>query len=155
MRLERLARAATEGAREDCSPVEHLASFVVPSSDRARTTTLPPTKSALSQLCNFGIELPFGIVGVILSRPMRVLSTEDEPHIAHEVARALVRDGHVVSIAGSIGEAREASRHGADRLVFDLGLPDGSGLALCRELRSQHSRLPILILTAQSEETPR
>lgn len=82
---------------------------------------------------------------------MRVLLTEDEPDIAHVVARALVRDGHVVSIAGSMREAREGLARGTDLLVLDLGLPDGSGLTLCRELRAQHSQLPILILTAQSQ----
>jgi DNA-binding response OmpR family regulator len=82
---------------------------------------------------------------------MRVLLTEDEPDIANVVARALVRDGHVVSIAGSMREAREGLARGTDLLVRDLGLPDGSGLTLCRELRAQHSRLPILMLTAQSQ----
>jgi DNA-binding response OmpR family regulator len=38
-----------------------------------------------------------------------------------------------------------------DLVVLDLGLPDGSGLTLCRELRTEGSVIPILILTARSQ----
>jgi DNA-binding response OmpR family regulator len=38
-----------------------------------------------------------------------------------------------------------------DLLVLDLGLPDGSGLDLCRELRHQERAVPILILTARTQ----
>lgn len=81
---------------------------------------------------------------------MRVLLTEDEPDIASVVARALTRDGHVVSTASSLEEARMALVRGTDLLLLDLSLPDGSGLTLCREIRAAGAALPILILTALS-----
>jgi CheY-like chemotaxis protein len=64
---------------------------------------------------------------------MRVVLTENEPHIASVIARALLRDGHVVAIAGSIGEARQSLGRGADLLILDLSLPDGSGARRGRE----------------------
>jgi DNA-binding response OmpR family regulator len=82
---------------------------------------------------------------------MRVLVTEDEVDVQGVIARALERDGHAVSTAGTIEEARAALAAGADLMVLDLSLPDGSGLTLCRELRAAQSVLPILILTARSQ----
>ncbi|HEU4582114.1 MAG TPA: response regulator transcription factor [Polyangiaceae bacterium] len=82
---------------------------------------------------------------------MRVLVTEDEVDVQGVIARALERDGHAVSTAGTIEEARAALAAGADLMVLDLSLPDGSGLTLCRELRAAQSALPILILTARSQ----
>src|SRR5690606_24019360 len=66
-------------------------------------------------------------------------------------ARALERDGHNVSTAGTLVEARAAVAAGVDLLVLDLGLPDGSGLELCRDLRRGESAVPILILTASTQ----
>lgn len=67
------------------------------------------------------------------------------------LARALERDGHTVTTASSLAASREALGAGVDLLVLDLGLPDGSGLELCLELRRCESALPILILTARTQ----
>ncbi len=82
---------------------------------------------------------------------MRVLVTEDEADVRSVIARALERDGHAVSIAGTLEEARRALAAGVDLLVLDLSLPDGSGLTLCREIRATQASLPILILTARTQ----
>ncbi|MEO8182262.1 MAG: response regulator transcription factor [Deltaproteobacteria bacterium] len=82
---------------------------------------------------------------------MRVLVTEDEADVRGVIARALERDGHAVSTAGTLGESRKALVGGVDLLVLDLSLPDGSGLTLCREIRAARATLPILILTARSQ----
>ncbi|HEY5790569.1 MAG TPA: response regulator transcription factor [Gammaproteobacteria bacterium] len=59
-------------------------------------------------------------------------------------------------IAGSIASARQRfARGGFDLVVLDLMLPDGDGLALCRELRRGAGTLPILMLTAKSSELDR
>ena len=67
------------------------------------------------------------------------------------LARALERDGHNVTTAGTLADARTAVAAGVDLLVLDLGLPDGSGLELCRDLRRGESAVPILILTASTQ----
>jgi DNA-binding response OmpR family regulator len=89
--------------------------------------------------------------GVLLSVCVRILVVDDEHDVRDVLARALERDGHVVVTACSISEARAAIREGIELLVLDLGLPDGSGLELCRELRHDELPLPILILTAHAQ----
>jgi two-component system, OmpR family, response regulator len=70
--------------------------------------------------------------------------------------RALGRDGHVVRAAASLAAAREAlGAREADLVVLDLGLPDGHGLDLCREIRLAGGGVPILVLTAQSQMSRR
>ena len=82
---------------------------------------------------------------------MRVLVVDDEADVRSVVARALQADGHVVSTAEDLASARERTAAGTDLIVLDLRLPDGFGLDLCRELRSEGFSVPILILTAFTE----
>jgi two-component system, OmpR family, response regulator len=83
---------------------------------------------------------------------VKILVVDDDEDVRSVVGRALSAEGHLVETADSVGEARrlldEAEPH---LLVLDLGLPDGSGLTLCRELRDEGFTLPILILTARSD----
>jgi DNA-binding response OmpR family regulator len=67
---------------------------------------------------------------------MRVLVVEDDPTLGSVVQRGLSEEGHAVDLAPSLGTARRLlsiSQYGM--VVLDLGLPDGDGLTLCRELR--------------------
>jgi DNA-binding response OmpR family regulator len=80
---------------------------------------------------------------------MRVLVVEDHAPTRDLLTRSLARDGHVVTTAVDLAGARELfDAATCDLVVLDLGLPDGSGLALCRALRADDARVPILILTA-------
>lgn len=88
--------------------------------------------------------------------PLRVLLLEDDPAIARTVAYALERDGFTVTHVLLVREAAEQLRNGtADVAILDVGLPDGSGLDLCRTLRQEQPALPIVLLTARSDETDR
>ena len=83
----------------------------------------------------------------------RVLLVEDDLAIAQPLARALEREGHAVQIAAEGKSALAQVRAGnQDLVVLDLGLPDLDGLEVCRTLRSEDARLPILILTARGSE---
>ncbi len=83
----------------------------------------------------------------------RVLLVEDDLAIAQRLARALEREGHDVQIAAEGKSALAQVRAGnQDLVVLDLGLPDLDGLEVCRTLRSEDARLPILILTARGSE---
>ncbi|KQV53163.1 hypothetical protein ASC95_10380 [Pelomonas sp. Root1217] len=87
-----------------------------------------------------------------------ILLLEDDPAIADTVAFALKREGFVVEHRAWLAEARERLRAAPapELLVLDIGLPDGHGLDLCRELRNGPlARLPIIVLSARSEEMDR
>jgi len=81
---------------------------------------------------------------------------DDEPHIGLVLRPFLERLGYRVSLARTLDEARQALRAtpATDGLLLDLHLPDGSGLDLLRELRTQGGtqRLPVLVLTAEGED---
>jgi two-component system copper resistance phosphate regulon response regulator CusR len=87
---------------------------------------------------------------------VRLLIVEDEPDLANAIARGLRRDGHAVDIALTAGDADLKLRTaGYDLLCLDWSLPDGSGIALCRDLVSgalptlEAERPRILMLTAR------
>jgi two-component system, OmpR family, response regulator RegX3 len=84
-----------------------------------------------------------------------VLLVEDEESITAPLSEALSREGFEPVIAGTAAEALElAASRSPDLVLLDLGLPDGSGLDVCRELRSR-STVPIIMVTARGEETDR
>src|SRR5215468_3863597 len=81
---------------------------------------------------------------------MRLLVIEDETRIAELVKAGLARAGFTVDVVGLCGDARAAlAVTSYDAAVVDLGLPDGDGLELLRELRTQGNQTPVLVLTAR------
>ena len=81
---------------------------------------------------------------------MRILIVEDEPALAASVQRGLRQAAHAADVAGSIAAARQKlALDSYDAIVLDVGLPDGSGLVLAKELREGDVMTPILILTAR------
>ena len=74
---------------------------------------------------------------------MRILVVEDSERVATIVARALTTSGHVVLLASTRGAAiEELDRSKFDLAIIDVGLPDGSGLDVCRSARSGGYDLP-------------
>lgn len=85
-----------------------------------------------------------------------ILLVEDEPNIARGIVYNLEEEGFRVTHVLTGEEALEHAREETFTLVvLDLMLPRMSGLEVCRRLRLQDSRLPILILTARSQEEDR
>jgi two-component system catabolic regulation response regulator CreB len=83
---------------------------------------------------------------------------EDDPAIARSIIFALERGGLGVTHCLLLADARrQLTTRMPDVLVLDIGLPDGNGLDLCRELRQHPStrQLPVLMLSAQGEEIDR
>lgn len=88
----------------------------------------------------------------------QILLLEDEPSIASVIAFALQREGFALTHCPLVRDARrEMNVRHFDLAVLDVGLPDGSGLDLCREIRTNAEtvNMPILILSARSEELDR
>lgn len=83
----------------------------------------------------------------------RVLIIEDDPTIRHFVRLTLSAEGHEVFEADSVHRGLiEAGTRRPDVVVLDLGLPDGDGVALIRELRTW-SAVPVVVLSARSAES--
>jgi two-component system OmpR family response regulator len=82
----------------------------------------------------------------------RVLVLEDDPDIAAVLRLTLARTGRQIRLAGTLGEARAALAAWGppDLLVVDLVLPDGDGLALCREVKALWPQVAILVVTART-----
>src|SRR5688572_15727243 len=84
-----------------------------------------------------------------------ILLVEDEAAIAEPLAEALERDGFEAAIAGTVADAlARAKELSPDLVLLDIGLPDGSGLDVCRELRKT-SDVPVIMLTAHGSEADR
>ena len=84
----------------------------------------------------------------------RILVIEDEPDIARGLRDALEFEGFEVTTAGLGREGIKSLRErGADLVVLDLMLPDINGFTVCEEMRQSHPVVPIIMLTARSQET--
>jgi DNA-binding response OmpR family regulator len=81
---------------------------------------------------------------------MRLLIIEDEARIAEILRSALSRSGFAVDAVGRCGDARAALEvNPYDAVILDLGLPDGDGLALLKDMRARGNAVPVLVLTAR------
>lgn len=81
-----------------------------------------------------------------------VLVVEDEPQMRKFIRASLTSHGYRLIEAELASEAvRLTTSHNPDLVLLDLGLPDGDGLELTRELRSW-SRVPILVVSARGRE---
>src|SRR5262249_7528998 len=82
---------------------------------------------------------------------VRLLVIEDEPRIAEILKSSLQQAGFAVDVVRYSADAREALALTVyDAAILDLGLPDGDGLELIRQLRSARNGVPILVLTARA-----
>lgn len=81
---------------------------------------------------------------------MRVLLLEDEPRVARFIARGLREQSYAVDIAGDGEEALyQASINDYDLLILDVMVPVKDGFQVCREMRAQGVKQPMLMLTAR------
>ena len=88
----------------------------------------------------------------------RVLIIEDEPDIRKTIDYNLSKESFQVSQAGSIAEGEQSILDNTpDVIILDLMLPDGSGLTLCRDIKSNEktNHIPIILLTAKADEVDR
>ncbi|TMP28050.1 two-component system response regulator [Pseudoalteromonas rubra] len=86
---------------------------------------------------------------------MSIVIIEDEPAIADTLVHILEMDGFDVQWFTTAGDGLTyLQQQTADLVILDVGLPDGNGFDLCKQLR-QFSTVPIIFLTARGDEIDR
>ncbi len=85
----------------------------------------------------------------------KILIIEDEPGVADTLLYALKTEGFqpIWCETGSEG-LKTLNEQGIDLVILDIGLPDGNGFDVFREIRNESS-VPVIFLTARSEEVDR
>lgn len=98
------------------------------------------------------------------SRPSRVMSTpqatgsrvllvEDDADLGRALVGVLAAEGHEVRWAQGTSAARALLASAKpDLILLDLGLPDGDGLDLCREIRRAGDDVVVVVITARTDE---
>ena len=87
---------------------------------------------------------------------MRILLVEDSRRVVSVVCAALKNTAYSVTAASTCaGASRELAASSFDLAILDVGLPDGSGLDVCRQARSAGYDLPMLLLTARADVSDR
>jgi two-component system response regulator MprA len=88
--------------------------------------------------------------------PGRVLVADDDRAIRESLERALDLEGYDVTIVNDGAAALAATKDlSPDVIVLDVMMPVIDGLTVCRVLRAEHDRTPILMLTARTETSDR
>jgi two-component system OmpR family response regulator len=85
-----------------------------------------------------------------------ILIVDDDLQIRKLLGRYLTEQGFRVTLASDKRTLNVALESNDIKLiVLDVMLPDGSGLEICRDMRIQNSRIPIILLTALKEDVDR
>lgn len=81
---------------------------------------------------------------------MRILLVEDEPRVAHFIAKGLREQSYAVDIAAD-GEAAlyQATSNEYALVILDVMLPLKDGFQVCKDMRTQGIKQPVLMLTAR------
>ena len=83
---------------------------------------------------------------------LRILHVDDDPEIRLLIAGSLREFGYVVATAGTVAEALQLAGDLEFNLcILDVRLPDGTGIALCRQLRELQPGVPIVYYSAYAE----
>ena len=86
--------------------------------------------------------------------PTRVLVVEDDASLGAGLVGVLAGDGHEVRWAQTASAARRLLDHAVpDLVLLDLGLPDGDGLDICRQIRDVYPEVVVVVVTARTDES--
>jgi DNA-binding response OmpR family regulator len=83
----------------------------------------------------------------------RILLVEDDPLISKSLSLSLPFAGFSVAVCESFQSGLAAAQQQVfDLVLLDVNLPDGDGFSLCRAIRARDAAIPILMLTAKTDE---
>ena len=83
---------------------------------------------------------------------MKILLVEDDSALRSALEELLSREGYDVAKSSNVQTAKASMSADIDLVMLDVGLPDGDGVSLCKQWRSEGLQMPILFLTAKDEE---
>ena len=84
---------------------------------------------------------------------IKILIVEDDVFLREGLTELLVSENYEITVAESVGDAKTfLDNKKFDLVILDVRLPDGNGLDLCREIRSNGDDVPVLFLTACDDE---
>jgi two-component system response regulator MprA len=87
-----------------------------------------------------------------MTEQARILVVDDEPAVQHALSRALALERYEVALSGDGGDALVRMADGAyDVVILDVSMPVLDGLEVCRRVRAQGNRTPVLMLTARDQ----
>ena len=87
---------------------------------------------------------------------MKILVAEDDPHIMEGICSLLEKEGYQTLRAPDGRQALQLfAKQKPDFLILDIMMPGVNGYDVCKEIRAQDARIPILFLSAKSEEIDR
>ena len=82
---------------------------------------------------------------------MKILIVEDETLLSETIVAYLKKEGYRTEQAGTLDQGREkVNLYEYDCVLVDIGLPDGNGLSLVREIKGCHPETGIIILSAKN-----
>ena len=82
---------------------------------------------------------------------MRILLVEDSERLQDLLGETLRDAGYLLDIVTTAEDFRQLALGGPyDLFIIDLGLPDGDGMTLIRELRARSIQTPVLVITARA-----
>jgi DNA-binding response OmpR family regulator len=86
----------------------------------------------------------------------RLLLIDDDQELCELLSSWLTQEGFQITACHDTASARRAlAAQAPDAVVLDVMLPDGNGLELLKQLRSEHAELPVLMLSARGEPLDR
>ncbi|HEX5067780.1 MAG TPA: response regulator transcription factor [Myxococcota bacterium] len=89
-----------------------------------------------------------------MTQRRRVLVVEDDPAMARALCDGFEFEGYAVQVAHDGSEGLRVAREApVDLIVLDVMLPRMSGLEICQRLRAERDDVPIILLTARSQES--
>lgn len=80
---------------------------------------------------------------------MRVLVVEDDPSVGKMLRQALTEAGHTLTVVSDGYAAVKEATDDQDLVILDIMLPGISGLEVCKRVRANGVKTPILIVTAK------
>lgn len=83
---------------------------------------------------------------------MKILLVEDDSALRSALEELLSREGYEVVKSFNVHTAKAGMSADIDLVMLDVGLPDGDGVSLCKQWRSEGLQMPILFLTAKDDE---